>query len=315
MNEQTINDKQFMRRCLQLASYAKGFTAPNPMVGCVIVCQGKIIGESFHQKWGGFHAEVNAIQSVRQPELLSQSTLYVNLEPCAHYGKTPPCSELIIQKKIPRVVVGMRDPFPSVAGKGIKMLEEAGIKMKVGILEDECIRLNRRFIRHIQDQRPYIILKWAQSSDGYIDNNRTIESKEKAVKFSTEFTQTIVHKLRAEEAAISVGKNTEKLDNPSLDIRYWAGKDPKIIRFNSSESLKDQLFKLQTEGIQSLIVEGGAELLCTFLQENIWDEARVEISDIVLRKGVQAPILYKTPKASLNCENFILFYNNTEFNS
>ncbi|MDL2322947.1 bifunctional diaminohydroxyphosphoribosylaminopyrimidine deaminase/5-amino-6-(5-phosphoribosylamino)uracil reductase RibD [Bacteroidales bacterium OttesenSCG-928-A17] len=301
-----------MYRCLQLASYGKGFTAPNPLVGAVVVFEDRIIGEGFHRRCGEAHAEVNAIQSVKNENLLADSTLYVNLEPCSHYGKTPPCAELIIRKKIPRVVIGMKDPFPSVAGKGIQRLKEAGVEVKCGVLENECFRLNRRFLRCIQNQRPYIILKWAQSSDGFIDRFRDKGSTENPVRFSTDFTQLLVHKLRAEEAAITVGSRTEELDHPLLNVRFWAGKDPQKIRFDSKEPLEKQLQKLYTEGIQSLIVEGGAALLSSFIQTRLWDEARIEVSDIILKKGVKAPILGILPDKSLKCENSILFYNNTE---
>lgn len=302
-----------MYRCLQLASYGKGFTAPNPLVGAVIVHQNRIIGEGFHRKWGEAHAEVNAIRSVKEEHLLPESTLYVNLEPCSHYGKTPPCAELIIKKKIPRVVIGMQDPFPAVVGQGIKKMKEAGVEVKCGTLEKECVRLNRRFIRYVQDQRPYIILKWAQSSDGFMDRYRETGSEEKALRFSTDLTQVLVHKLRAEESAIVVGKRTEELDHPMLNIRYWAGSNPLKVRLNSQESLKEQLHDLYKKGIQSLIVEGGATLLNSFIKDELWDEARVEIANIRLSKGVKAPVLGKTPENGLKCENFILFYNNTEF--
>jgi len=284
-----------MRRCLQLASYGRGFTAPNPLVGSIIVHQDRIIGEGFHRKWGEAHAEVNAIHSVEKKELLSESTLYVNLEPCSHHGKTPPCAELIIAKRIPRVIIGMSDPFPSVAGKGIKMLKEADIEVKCGVLEKECVWLNRRFIRFVQDQRPYVILKWAQSSDGFIDRLRTKGDGQKAVRFSTDFTQVLVHKLRAEESAIVVGKRTEELDQPSLNVRFWAGNDPKRIYLNSMEPLEKQLHNLYNKGIQSLIVEGGAMLLHSFIEKNLWDEARVEIASIRLSEGIKAPVLKNSP--------------------
>ena len=304
-----------MHRCLQLASYGKGFVAPNPMVGSVIVYQDRIIGEGYHRKCGEAHAEVNAIRSVKNESLLSDSTLYVNLEPCSHYGKTPPCADLIIQNKIPRVVIGMEDPFPQVAGNGIKKLKEAGIDTVCGVLENECRYLNRRFIRSVRDRRPYIILKWAQSSDGFMDHHREEESTENAVRFSSDFTQILVHKLRAEEAAITVGSRTERLDRPKLNVRHWAGKDPAVIRFKSSVSLAEQLHRLHTEGIQSLMVEGGAKLLHSFLQENLWDEARVELSDVTLEKGIKAPVIEKVPKSVFKCENSIFFYENTKFNS
>lgn len=280
-----------MYRCLQLAAYGKGLVAPNPLVGSVIVCEGKIIGEGYHHQYGGPHAEVNAINSVKDKSLLKHSTLYVNLEPCSHYGKTPPCSELIIQKYIPRVVIGMKDPFPEVSGRGIQMLKDAGIDVHVGVLEEESKELNKRFLLFHREKRPYIILKWAQSADGFIDKHRKPGDGQKPVKFSNEFTQILVHKLRAEEAAIMVGKRTEELDNPKLNVRYWSGKDPIIVRSDSTKTLPDLMRELYEKNIQSLIVEGGAKLLNSFISAHLWDEARIETAEIELKEGVPAPCL------------------------
>ena len=214
-----------MSRCLELAAHGRGNVAPNPMVGAVLVADDMIIGEGFHRNFGDAHAEVNAIAAVNNEALLRRSTMYVNLEPCSHYGKTPPCAELIIRKKIPRVVVACLDPNPEVAGQGIKMLYDAGIEVITGVMEREAIELNRFFIAAHRHQRPYIILKWAQSADGFIDSKRQ-DALETPVTFSNSLTRMIVHQLRAEVQAIMVGANTALLDNPSLSVRYWPGKAP-----------------------------------------------------------------------------------------
>ena len=214
-----------MQRCLLLAEHGLGLVAPNPMVGCVIVHNGKIIGEGFHHEYGGHHGEIVALESVKDKNLLEQSTLYVNLEPCAHFGKTPPCSDAIIQVKIPRVVIGCKDSNPEVAGKGIKKLKEAGVIVITGILEKENRELNRRFFTFHEKKRPFIILKWAQSSDGYIDHIRDDENDGPAT-ISCEASRILVHKWRSEEQAIMVGTNTAILDNPRLTVRLWKGRNP-----------------------------------------------------------------------------------------
>lgn len=223
-NSQRKTDEMYMRRCLQLAENGRENTAPNPMVGAVIVCDGKIIGEGYHVRCGEGHAEVNAIASVKDPSLFSKSTIYVSLEPCSHYGKTPPCADLIISKHIPRVVVGCGDPFAKVAGRGIQKLRDAGIDVTVGVLEEECKALNCRFMTFQTHKRPYITLKWAESADGFIDSNRP--ATEEPLRLSTPFTRMLVHKHRAENQAILVGRKTAQLDNPSLTVRDWYGKNP-----------------------------------------------------------------------------------------
>lgn len=223
-NSQLKIDEMYMRRCLELAENGRENAAPNPMVGAVIVCNGRIIGEGYHVRCGEGHAEVNAIASVKVPSLLSQSTIYVSLEPCSHYGKTPPCADLIISQHIPRVVIGCGDPFAKVAGRGIKKLRDAGIDVTVGVLEEECKALNCRFMTFQTHKRPYITLKWAESSDGFIDGNRP--ANEEPVRLSTPFTRMLVHKHRAENQAILVGRKTAQLDNPHLDVRDWYGKNP-----------------------------------------------------------------------------------------
>ena len=299
---------KYMQRCLQLACLGETGAPPNPMVGAVIVCQGLIIGEGWHRRCGGPHAEVNAIASVRQPELLTESTLYVNLEPCSHYGKTPPCADLIIEKRIPRVVVGCIDTFAKVCGQGVRRLREAGVEVVTGVLEKECRELNRRFFTFHEKQRPWLTLKWAQSEDGFID--RLCTASETPQQFSTPFTQTLVHRLRARHQAILVGTKTALRDNPSLTNRLWTGSTPLrlvIDRHNilpknlrlfddsaptevlSTGNLREILSDLHRRGIQSLLVEGGAQLLQSFLDEGLWNEARVEVAPFRLQKGVVAP--------------------------
>ena len=221
-------DERYMARCLQLAANGRFGTAPNPMVGAVIVHDGKIIGEGYHRQCGGPHAEVNAVRSVKDERLLREATMYVNLEPCAHYGKTPPCADMIVEKGIPRVVIGCRDSFDQVDGKGIQKLREAGVEVAVGVLEHECLALNRAFFTYHGKKRPYITLKWAQSADGYIDRERSVgeDDSQGAVRFSTDETAVRVHRLRALSDAILVGRRTAELDDPSLTTRMWPGRHP-----------------------------------------------------------------------------------------
>jgi diaminohydroxyphosphoribosylaminopyrimidine deaminase/5-amino-6-(5-phosphoribosylamino)uracil reductase len=298
-----MNSEKYMRRCLELAKKGRGFVAPNPMVGAVIVHEGKIIGEGYHRKWGEAHAEVNAIRSVRQQGLLKKSTLYVNLEPCSHFGKTPPCANLIIEKQIPQVIVGQIDPFPQVSGRGIKILREAGIEVTANVLKTECEDLNKHFITFVNKQRPYIIIKFSQSADGYIDKVREINDGQAPVKFSNDFTRLLTHKMRAEESAIVVGSRTLELDKPQLNVRYWQGNDPVRITADSRKSLSKWMRDLYEQNIQSLIVEGGAKLIRSFVNENLWDEARIETGTLKLGKGVKAPVLSGTLESVQKCEN------------
>lgn len=291
-------DEKYMRRCLQLAQCGCLGAAPNPMVGAVVVCNGRIIGEGYHRRCGEAHAEVNAIASVEEPELLCQSIIYVSLEPCAHYGKTPPCAQLIIDKGIPQVVVGCRDPFARVDGRGIQMLRDAGIEVREGVLEQECLWLNRRFITFHTQRRPYITLKWAQSEDGYIDLQRE-NADRPPVHFSTPTTQTLVHQLRAEHEAILIGRRTWELDRPGLTVRYWHGRDPLRVVLSSEplpcegmtsyRTREEALANLWQQGIQSLLVEGGARTLQGFIDAELWDEARIETVPIRLGSGIAAP--------------------------
>jgi len=304
-----------MRRCLQLAACGRGFVAPNPMVGAVIVYNNKIIGEGFHAQYGGPHAEVQAIASVKDKTLLKNSTLYVNLEPCSHYGKTPPCVDLILEKQIPRVIIGHEDPFPEVSGRGIKKLREAGVETLCGVLEEECKELNKRYLTYMFQHRPYIILKWAQSSDGFIDRHRDENDGKKPVKFSNSFTQMLVHKTRAEESAIMVGTRTLRLDKPALTVRYWNGNNPERVIADSKQPLQQQVKTLYERKIQSLMVEGGAKLLQSFLNENLWDEIHVEVASFPLKEGVAAPIPKGTLQSVQKCENSTLFHYKNSYNS
>ncbi|MDE6236503.1 MAG: bifunctional diaminohydroxyphosphoribosylaminopyrimidine deaminase/5-amino-6-(5-phosphoribosylamino)uracil reductase RibD [Muribaculaceae bacterium] len=303
-------EEKYMRRALELATYGAGFVSPNPMVGAVIVSRsGRIIGEGWHRKYGCPHAEVNAVNSVSSEDehLLPEATIYVTLEPCSHYGKTPPCSLLLINKGIGRVVVGSPDPFPLVAGRGIKMLREAGIEVVENFLQKECDFLNRRFLTAHTLQRPYILLKWAESSDGFmapLDD----EGNSYSVKISTPLTSRLMHKERAVYDAVMIGTDTVLIDNPTLTTRLWPGTDARPVIFTSSRvseeaeimkrnpivlpssSLPDAMCILYKEfGVTSLMVEGGAKLLSSFLKENLFNEIRQEISNVTLNKGIPAP--------------------------
>ncbi|EDN87114.1 riboflavin biosynthesis protein RibD [Parabacteroides merdae ATCC 43184] len=322
-----VVEEKYMARCIELARGGEGNTAPNPMVGAVIVHKGKIIGEGFHRKCGEAHAEVNAVASVRDEALLRDSTIYVSLEPCSHYGKTPPCAELIIRKGIPRVVVGTLDPFPEVSGRGVRMLREAGIEVVTGVLEEEARALNPAFMTFQIRKRPYVYLKWAQSADGFIDIRRE-DASVPSVLLSSAETLRRVHRLRSEVAAIMVGTRTALLDNPSLTVRHWAGRSPvrvvldrtlklpvgshlldgavptlvftavevesrpnvEYVQIDFGQEVLSQVLQyLYGQNLNSLMVEGGAELLESFLDAGLWDEAWVETAPVVLGAGVKAP--------------------------
>ena len=282
-----IDDEKFMQRCLQLAQNGHQNAKPNPMVGAVIVsADGRIIGEGYHVRCGEGHAEVNAFASVKAEDeaLLSEATIYVSLEPCSHYGKTPPCADLIIKKGVRRVVVGCVDPFAEVQGRGIRKMREAGIEVEVGVLEKECMDLNRRFFTFHREQRPYIILKWAQTANGFIDDHF------KPVQISNDFTKMLSHKLRAEEDAILVGRVTDERDHPQLTVREWCGPNPKRLVIDHAHPLN--LESLHSHQIQSLIVEGGARTLQSFLDKGLWDELRVETNfDMTVSDGTRAPLI------------------------
>lgn len=318
----------FMQRCLELASMGLGNVAPNPMVGCVIVHNGIIIGEGYHHSFGGPHAEVHAISSVQSPGLLPESSLYVNLEPCCHHGKTPPCTDLIIEKGIKKVFIGTADPFPAVSGKGIQALKAGGCRVKSGMLTRECRRLNKRFFTFQEKKRPYVILKWAQTSDGFIDVVRESGQEARPTWITSERLRLLVHKWRSEESAIMVGTNTAILDNPRLNVRDWIGRQPvrvvidrklrlsdklhlfdnsqatlvfnettnensgmtKMIRVNFQEAfLEEVLEKLYALGLQSLFVEGGRQLIQSFIESDLWDEARVFCGPQFFGRGVTSP--------------------------
>ena len=289
-----------MRRCLQLAANGLLLARPNPMVGAVIVAEdGRIIGEGYHVRCGQGHAEVNAFASVKPEDerLLPSATMYVSLEPCSHYGRTPPCADLIIRKGVRRVVVGCIDPFAKVQGRGVQKLRDAGIEVAVGVLERECLELNKRFITFNSRHRPYVLLKWCRSADGFIDDNF------KPTMFSTPFTQMLSHKLRAEYDAILVGRVTAERDAPRLNVRHWSGPDPMRIVIDRSrpfdpsvdfsQPVIPQLFTyLYDKGVQSLIVEGGAETHRRFLENpEWWDEIREEVSPRTVGDGTRAPQL------------------------
>ena len=322
-------DEKFMLRAIELARFGMGNVSPNPMVGCVIEHNGIIIGEGYHREFGKPHAEVNAINDVKDKKMLREATLYVTLEPCSHHGKTPPCADLILLHQIPNVVIGTVDPFAEVAGRGIEKLRHGGCQVIPRYLEPKCIELNRRFFTFHQKKRPFVILKWAQTADGYIDIDRTHEHYGQPTWITNDLSRIAVHKMRADESAILVGTNTAQKDNPSLTVREWSGKSPlrllidrehrlsetlalfdqsvptvvftahevtanrfnlefQKINFNGQE-LEQILTYLHTRGVLSLIVEGGQRLIHSFIDHEIWDEARVFIGKHTFHGGVKAP--------------------------
>ena len=335
-----------MKRCIDIAGGGLGQVAPNPMVGCVIVHERIIIGEGHHEKFGEAHAEVNAINSVHHKSLLKSSTLYVNLEPCNHQGKTPPCSDFIIENKIPKVVIGAIDSNSLVQGKGMEKLSKAGIDVKMGILEKECRELNKRFFTFHEKKRPYIILKWAETLDGFIAQIENDKSKT-ASRVSSDESLKLVHKWRSEEQAIMVGTTTVLADNPKLTVRHMQGRNPvritidKHLKISSDYNLLDKsvptiiftneekasvenleyvkidferemiqqiINELYKREIQSMIVEGGTKLLNSFLEKNLWDEMRVFVSKKEFAKGVKAPALSVKPFQNEKIGTDVLFF-------
>lgn len=283
-------DIKYMKRALQLARLGEGLVSPNPMVGAVIVAEGRIIGEGYHHRYGGPHAEVCAINSVKEPDrvLLHKSTIYVTLEPCSHYGKTPPCAKLIIDSGIPHVVVGSADPFPEVSGRGIKMLREAGVEVVEDVLREECDALNVRFLTAHRLGRPWIQLKWAQSADGFMAGIN-MDGKPYPVKFSTSVSSVWVHRHRSMVDAIMVGDNTEETDHPRLNCRLWPGRTPRRVR--PRHDLEQQMKELYSEGVTSLMVEGGPTLLQSFINLGLYDDVRIETAQKKLGTGLPAPNL------------------------
>lgn len=347
-NGKTV-EEMYMTRCIQLAKQGICGASPNPMVGAVVVCDGKIIGEGYHRKCGEAHAEVNAIGAVKDPSMFSRATIYVSLEPCSHYGKTPPCTDLIIKKAIPKVVIGCVDPFAKVAGRGIEKLRSAGVEVVVGVLENECKELNRQFMTFHSLKRPYVILKWAESADGYLDVNRTSGVP---VVLSSPHSSMLVHKKRSEVDAIMVGTRTALLDNPKLNVRNWSGKSPlrvfidrtlkvpdsfnlldnsidtlvitekehidnsltRYLKIDFTSDVLPQIMKaLHGLNIQSVLVEGGSQLLQSFIDANLWDEAYVEKSDILLYDGVKSPMISKgIAQVDIHFNAFIHHYLNAD---
>ena len=329
-------DEFYMQRCIDLARIGEGNVAPNPMVGAVIVCDGKVIGEGYHQCFGEAHAEVNAVNSVVDKSVLSNSTIYVSLEPCAHFGKTPPCADLLVKCNFKRVVIGCSDSFEKVSGKGVQKIKDAGIECEIGVLEKECKELNKRFFTFHEKKRPYVILKWAQTNDGFIDKIRD-QSLDGVNWISSPETKVLVHKWRSQEQSILVGKNTVLFDNPTLTVREISGNNPIRIVLDSDCSLNGALNVFNSEArtivlnllknetvdniewlqistmnietvletlhnlnIQSVFIEGGALILQSFIDSNCWDEARVIIGESIFEIGLKAPTLNKLPSTSFN---------------
>lgn len=348
-----MTDELYMRRCLELAQLGMGNVSPNPLVGCVIVCDNRIIGEGYHQQYGQAHAEVNAINDVlkkyghQAPELLAKATAYVSLEPCAHFGKTPPCADLLIKHRIKKVVIGNRDPFPDVDGKGIQRLQNAGVIVVSGILDKECKEVNRRFFTRISQQRPYIILKWASTANGYFAPKNSEQQW-----ISGPLAKVLVHKWRTEEDAIVIGSQTAIADNPQLNSREWPGRNPirilidrtlkvpvsqnlfndqaKTVIFNELKTevagnihyiqMEDMqyylpqkiAFQLYLMDIQSVIIEGGAQILNQFIQGKLWDEARVFTSGTSWTDGIPSPQIHGTisQQRTIDQDQLTIYKNN-----
>lgn len=343
-----MNTNEFyIERCLDLARNGLGSTYPNPLVGCVIVYEGKIIGEGWHIKAGDAHAEVRAINAVKNQSLLKKSTLYVTLEPCSHFGKTPPCSDLIIERKIPNIVIGTIDPFAKVAGMGVKKLLTAGRNVVVGVCEEECEELNKRFFTFHRKKRPYIILKWAETKDGFIAPAE--QKKDEIFWITNTYSQQLVHKWRSEEQAILIGTQTALKDNPKLNVRHWQGKNPTRVVIDKSLKLPKRLSildssqptlvfhdnkltaenktnlkfealdfesdiilqileKLYQFGLQSVIIEGGSKTLQSFIDAGLWDEARVFKGQNKIESGIKGPIFKKEALETIDIKGDQLNY-------
>lgn len=330
------SDELYIKRCFDLALNGMGHVSPNPLVGCVIVHNGKIIGEGWHKKYGGPHAEVNAVAAVADKSMLSSSTVYVNLEPCAHHGKTPPCADMLVAHRVKKVVISNVDSNVLVAGKGIEKLRNAGIEVVTGVLETEGLHLNRRFFTFMEKHRPYIILKWAQTSDGFISRNDSEPSQ-----VSNDLAKKLVHRWRTEEDAFLIGTQTAAADNPRLNVREWTGRDPvrividRYLRLDKSlhlfdesqrtiiyntikdegdyvkiNDMQDIVSDLYKKKIQSVVVEGGTKTIELFMGLGLWDEARVLVSNSEFRAGVRAPAISGTPTSTNIGNNKMLLYQN-----
>lgn len=347
-----MSDTLYMSRCLQLAAMAGANAAPNPMVGSVVEYAGKILGEGFHQRCGEAHAEVNAINAVADQSLLSEATLYVNLEPCAHHGRTPPCADLIVKHRLKRVVIGCVDTFSEVSGRGIARMREAGIDVTVGCMEEESRFLNRRFFTFHSLQRPYIILKWAQTQDGFVDIAHEGPVRTRGVWITNQASKQLVHKWRSEESAIMAGTGTLLADNPQLNVREWVGPDPvrivpdRHLRLPSNLSVFDGsvptvrysvesscatdacasvqiqsphfihgvLADMYRRQLTSLFVEGGPVLLNYLIEHGLWDEARVFLGDKWFGNGLKAPYFPYKPagKTKINEVELLTFFNDNQ---
>lgn len=338
-------DKKQMVRCLELAKQGMGNVAPNPMVGCVIIHENQVVAVGYHEKYGEAHAEVNAINSVTDKSKLKSCTLYVNLEPCSHTGKTPPCADLIIKHQIPNVVIGCIDSYSEVAGTGIEKLKAAGINVTVGVLEEKSKELNKRFFKFHHKKRPYVILKWAETSDGFIDVERKENSDQLNTWITSTYSKKLVHQWRSEEQAIMIGTNTALNDNPQLTVREIEGKNPlrvildlnlrlpqhlnvfdgstptiifnylksekgsniEWVKIDKTEELLPQILtELFQRNILSIIIEGGAQLLQSFITQNLWDEAKVFIGEKEFKSGLKAPKIEATPINSLQFDTDVL---------
>ena len=343
-----MNHEFYMNRCIELAKKGLGKVAPNPMVGSVIVYQDKIIGEGYHKLFGAPHAEVNAINSVSNKSLLKESRIYINLEPCSHFGKTPPCTDLIIKERIPHIIIGIEDEHDKVAGKGIEKLKKSGVKVEVGVEREKCLQLNKRFFKFHTQDLPFVILKWAESKDGFIGRSDLAIKNGENNKITGQKSNFYVHQQRAYEQAILVGKNTIQIDNPFLTTRLADGKSPirviissdpiersdfnvlkndgvSTLLFNKKTNskkdnkewikfdgtLKSVLRHLAQREIQSVIVEGGAIIINQFISENLWDEAYCYIGDIEFKNGKEAPKIYKSPsfKKQIESDMLLVYYN------
>lgn len=341
---------KYMHRCFELAVRGLGRVAPNPMVGCVIVGDNGVLGEGYHEFFGGPHAEISALNSVENKADLKEATLYVNLEPCAHHGKTPPCTDAIIASGIKNIVIGCSDPNPEVKGKGIEKLTQAGCNVISGVLEKDCQEVNKRFFVFHERKRPFIILKWAQTSDGFIDRKRTKE--ESPAKITQDEAEIMVHMWRGQEQAIMVGTHTVIMDNPKLNVRKAHGTSPvrvildRTLRIPTNSNIFDKsaptlifteqqksnngveyvhipfdakllqnmLNELYKRGIQSVIVEGGEKLLKSFIEKDLWDEAKVFYSNKTLGEGVMAPSFPFPSKGEIRIgDDTLILYRNRHF--